>query len=260
MRLEAGDVPQLEVLRAEVEAGRAENQVTVARNSLSVSRAEMNILMGQDIRAPLELADEIAYAPTAVDLEQLRDLALKQRPDLMGADLALAGSRTLRSAVVSSILPDLNLGVFRQTSRGPDGPQNAWRVSFGLEVPPWGMFRQRGEIAEASAEVAQAVARKDAIRDQVLLEVESAFLDLKATEEQAELYRDRIAREAERAYEVAKWSYREGKATYLELLEAQRTLMEIHVEYAETLFACRSSLAELERAVGTDLQQRRPHK
>ena len=93
----------------------------------------------------------------------------------------------------------------------------------------------------------------NAVRYRVMLEVESAYLDLKAAEEQVCLFQDRILLKAERAYEVAGLSYDEGKLTYLELLEAQRVLTQTRMDYAGTIFNFLSALAALDRAVGGNL-------
>ena len=61
--------------------------------------------------------------------------------------------------------------------------------------------------------------------------------------------------EAERTFEVASRSYAEGKATYLELLEAQRALTGVRKEYAEALFNHHTALAHLEKAVGGELPE-----
>ncbi|MCZ6632374.1 MAG: TolC family protein [bacterium] len=253
VRFEAGDVSRLEVLRAEVEVGRAENQVTVAENVIFVARVELNALLAQDIQKETELVGDLDGRSGGLQLESLKKRALENRPDLKGAGLRLAGAQSVRSVAVSSIWPDLNLGIFRQTFAGPNGRTSFWRTSFGLEVPLWAMFRQRGEIAEAGAEVAKAASEEAAVRFQVHLDVEVAFRTVKAAEDQVDLFRDRVLPVAEQAYDIASRSYREGKASYLDLLEARRTLTESRIEYAEALFHYRVSLTRLEQAVGGSL-------
>jgi len=250
VRFEAGDVSRLEVLRAEAEVGRAENRVTIARNELSVPKAELNTLLAREIRAPFDVTGELTFRPVEVDLELLKKVALERRPDLRGIGMSYEESRVRRSVAVSSVIPDFNLGVFRQTVKEPAGRDSFWHVSFGLEIPVWAVFRRRGEIMEADAGMERARAEVDALRNRVLLEVESAFLDLKAAEAQVRLFREKTLGAAEKAYEMAARSYREGKATYLELLEAQRSLTETRMEYARALFDFNSALTALERAVG----------
>lgn len=82
IRFEAGDVPELDVLRASVEVGRASNRQSAAQNELSVARAGLNALLARPLQTPFSLADSLAYEPVEADLDQLNAAALRQRPDL----------------------------------------------------------------------------------------------------------------------------------------------------------------------------------
>jgi cobalt-zinc-cadmium efflux system outer membrane protein len=255
LRLEAGDVSQLEVLRAEVEAGRAANRLTEARNELEIARAELNALLARESEALLEIDGDLSYRPIQLELQSLQQIALERRPDLLGAERALESARAEQGAARAAFLPDLNVGLFRQTIQEPGGKDDFWRVGLALEIPLWGAARQRGELSEAKALVGQAAAEESLSRYQILLEVESTYMDVQTSAEQVRLFQERIVREAERSFEVANRSYVEGKATYLELLEAQRALTGVREEYAETLFNHHTALAHLERAIGGELPE-----
>ncbi|MCY4606026.1 MAG: TolC family protein [Gemmatimonadetes bacterium] len=252
IRFEAGDVPQLDVMRASVEVGRATNRLTAAKNDLSVAKTALNALLARPLQTPFAIADSLVYQPVETALDQLTAAALKQRPDLAGTKLQLKALQSQQAAATTAYWPDLNVGLGRQRRHGVH-EENSWQVRFGLELPLWAFSRQRGERAEAKAEVAKVAAERDAVRYQVLLETEQAYLDLKTAEEQVILFQDRILPEAERAFEVAGRSYDEGKLTYLELLEAQRTYIETQIEYAQALFEYRTATAALERAIAGPL-------
>ena len=252
IRFEAGDVPQLDVMRASVEVGRATNRLTAAKNDLSAAKTALNALLARPLQTPFAIADSLVYQPVETALDQLTAAALKQRPDLAGTELQLKALQSQQAAATTAYWPDLNVGLGRQRRHGVH-EENSWQVRFGLEVPLWAFSRQRGERAEAKAEVAKVAAERDAVRYQVLLETEQAYLDLKTAEEQVILFQDRILPEAERAFEVAGRSYDEGKLTYLELLEAQRTYIETQIEYAQALFEYRAATAALERAIAGPL-------
>jgi outer membrane protein, heavy metal efflux system len=252
-RLAAGDVPQLEVLRAEVEAGRAANRVSAAHSDWSVAKAELNTLLAKPSRTPLEMDGDLNYRPVELELEKLQSLALQRRPDFLGAEWAVESSLSTQGAARAAFMPDLNIGLFRQAIRGATGEEGLWRVGLALEFPLWGAARERGELAEAKAAVGQATAVKNDARNQMLLEIESAFIAVQSSEKQVLLFQGRIAREAERSFEVASRSYAEGKATYLELLEAQKALVEVREEYIAALFNYRFALYQLERASGGPL-------
>ena len=254
IRFEAGDVPQLDVMRASVEVGRATNRLTAAKNDLSVAKTSLNALLARPLQTPFALADSLVYRPVETHLDQLTAAALKQRPDLAGTELQLKALQSQQAAATAAYWPDLNVGLGRQQRHEGGGhEENSWQVRFGIEIPLWAFSRQRGERAEAKAEVAKVVAERDVVRYQVLLETEQAYLDLNTAEEQVALFQDQILPEAERAFEVAGRSYDEGKLTYLELLEAQRTWIETQIEYAQVLFKYRAATAALERAIAGPL-------
>ena len=71
--------------------------------------------------------------------------------------------------------------------------------------------------------------------------------------DQVRLFDDRVLRAAEQAQEAASNSYDEGKATYLEVLESQRTLLQTRTEYTDILLTYREARAALERAAGGEL-------
>lgn len=254
IRFEAGDVPQLDVMRASVEVGRAINRLTAAKNDLSVAKTALNALLARPLQTPFAIADSLVYQPVETDLDPLTATALKQRPDLAGTEMQLKALQSQQAAATAAYWPDLNVGLGRQRRHEAGGhEEDSWQVRFGLEVPLWAFSRQRGERAEAKAEVAKVAAERDAVRYQVLLETEQAYLDLKTAEEQVALFQGQILPEAKRAFEVAGRSYDEGKLTYLELLETQRTWIETQIEYAHALFAYRAATAALERAIAGPL-------
>ena len=255
LRREAGDVPSLDVIRAEVETGRAANRLSQMHSDLDDARATLNALLGREIRMPFRLSSNLDYQPSSQKLSNLQELALKRRPEIRGADSALASARSQYGAARAALFPDVRVGVFRQTIDAPTGDEGFWRVGFGLELPLWGAVRQRAEQAEAKAAAAQAAAEGTGARLQVLLDVERALLQLRNAEQQVQLFQGKIMAAAERAFEVAGRSYREGKTTYLDVLEAQRALMEVREEYASALFDHRAALAQLEWATGGELAE-----
>ncbi len=250
LRYDAGDVSQIEVLRAEVELGRSINRISRARSELAVSKTKLNTLLAQDSDSPLELTGELTY--NCIDIEQLelKRTAVENRPELLGASLYTESLEAGKSEMKASIFPDLTIGMFRQTITEPLGRENFWHLSFAFEIPLWAFYRQRGSIQEASAEIRQTVSQQASLRLKIFLEVETAINEFKSAREQTELFDERVLNLAEKVYEMAATSYEEGKATYIELMDAQRALTETRIEYTETLFNYRSAVTGLERSIG----------
>lgn len=255
-RFRAGDVPRLEQVRAEVEQARSEARLSAARRELDSARGELNALLGRDPHDSLALSGELEYTPLTLDEDSLRALALTHRPDLAGAGKNLAAGRARLNLARNSFLPDINLGLYRQSVRSSSGDlEDFWRLRAGLELPLWGMFKQRGMIQEATAEADRTGKEIESIRLRIMLEVDRALLELRSAAEQALLYRDRVLDGAGQAYRAAERGYAEGKASYLDFLEARRVLTETRIEHAGILLNYREALARLELAAGAELEQ-----
>ena len=248
IRFDSGDVAQLEVMRAEVEMGRATNRLTAAENGLSAARAGLNALLARPLGTPFTLADSLVFRPPAASLDQFKETALSQRPELAAIALELQALRSRQAEATAAYLPDLNLGLARQQRHGSH-EGDSWRWTFFMEVPLWAFTSQRAERARARAEAAQVAAEGEALRNRILLETEEAYLNLDTAAGQVALFQDRILPGTERALAAASRSYDEGESTYLELLEARRLRIETLVEYAHALFEYGAADAALERAV-----------
>ncbi len=252
-RFEAGDVARLEVMRTEVQVGLAEIARTDAEARSTTSKASLNTILGREVTAPTVITGELTLEPASFELACLKHRSSIQRPDLNGARQLLMSLRSAKSGTVVSLVPDLSLGFSRQTIAGPGGRSSFWRTTLGIEIPVWAPFRQRGEVSAAAAEVRQAEANYEGLEQKAMLEVESSLSALTAAQKRAAVFKTGVLRLAEAAYDAASESYRQGKATYLELLEAQKTLTETRIAYFESIFDYRRALAELERATGGSL-------
>jgi outer membrane protein TolC len=68
-----------------------------------------------------------------------------------------------------------------------------------------------------------------------------------------ELYREGILSQSELSFRSALAAYQTGSVEFVTLLEAQRALREARMGYYKTLVAAAQNLADLERAVGSEL-------
>jgi cobalt-zinc-cadmium efflux system outer membrane protein len=256
LRFVAGDVPALEVQRAEVEAARAASRLLWARNELAMARVQLAALIGTKGGGDLEDLEPSDRLPAlTLSLEELQQRGLQRRPDLRGADRDLESHRAQQGASRAGLFPDLHVGVARQTLRDAGGSESLWRFGLSLEVPLWAAGRQRGRLAEAKAAVVSREAQVERVRREVLLEVEMAYRGLMTAAAQVKLFDERILQEAEFARKSASRSYEQGKATYLDVLDSQRTLLLTRTEYADILLTYREAWTALERASGGGLER-----
>jgi outer membrane protein TolC len=246
---ETGDVGQVEVLRAEVEAARAEGVVRRAASDVDLARARLGHLLGRPAGQALEIqgALESPPVPPGYDLGALQERALSKRPELLRLSLAVARAGLLHSQAKKSYLPDVEIGVSRHRI---SGEPTTWDVTLAASVPLYFWQPKRGEIAAASASRLAAEQEAEHVRREVRLEVEEAWRRVETARDQIRRFETGILEKAEQSHAMFAFAYAEGEIEGLELIAARRTLLETRQAYAEALYESAVATAALWRAVG----------
>jgi cobalt-zinc-cadmium efflux system outer membrane protein len=153
LKHEAGDVAQVEVLRARLEVAQAESTVRAATNEVALARARLNFLLARPEDAPLAVEGALKQPPVLLDLTELKGRALAARPELKRVQFAVDRERLRARQASLAYFPDFEVGFARHTLAGAEG---SWDVTLALPVPLFFWQPRKGEIAEAEANVAAA--------------------------------------------------------------------------------------------------------
>jgi cobalt-zinc-cadmium efflux system outer membrane protein len=247
LKLAAGEVAEVEVLRARIESLKAANSVRVASNEVSQAKARLNFFMGRTRAAPIEVRGDLALPFLDMSLDQLKREAFEQRPELRKMGAAIETQQRVQERARLSSWPDFGVNLSPHLVRGDP---TSW--SFTLSVPLPFLFpkRQRAEIAEAQANVAAIRKDLEQAQNAIALEVEEALLSAQTAQSEIVLHQQEILPQAQKAYEMFLFSYQEGEIGGIELIEARRTLNEARKTFAQALSDYAVALAGVQRAVG----------
>lgn len=244
------DVATLESAQAEDQALQTERAAKIALAFLLGFRQAV-----PDFEIdPQGLDEAIPPRLRAPDRESLIARALAERPDLRalreqerGAEHGLALAKRQR-------VPDFTLGaVYTRNGSGDTNispPNLSLSLSFNLPV----FYLQRGEIQ--AAEAARTVLRAQRLKAeaQVVSDVESALAQLAGTRALLERMNGGLLARARTARDLVELQHRLGKASLLDLLNAQRTFNATRIEYAGDLANFWTAVAQLEQATGAELR------
>jgi len=254
LKYEAGDVAQVEVLRARVEAATAANEVRAATNETRLARATLNYLLSRKKYKPIEIAGNLKRDPIKLEFDSLLDRALITRPEMRKIGLSLEREHLQKKSATMSYLPDLELGVNRHRV---EGEGSWWDVTLSMPIPLFFWQPKKGAIAEAEANILAIQKEADHIKNTITLEVEEAYMNAVTADNQIQLYETEILSQAEEVYNMFLFSYQEGEIGSIELIAARRTLLESARSYADALFNYEAALAALERSIGQTLEGER---
>lgn len=244
-RVAAGRVSPVEEDRAGLALASSRMELAGARTALSVALHRLAAWWGDAKPAPAPLVmPALDPAPLPPFEELARDLAASVR--LRQANLQVARDEAQVGVDRAQRLPDLTLIV---GSKKEDEIGRAQTV-LGLSVP-LPLFNRNGGALQASlARAEQARARFEAERLRLQQELGAAYQRAQLAREQVRSMRDEILPAARRVFDATVTGFEAGKFGFLDVLDAQRTLLQIRTQYIETLHERYRALADLGRHTG----------
>lgn len=253
-RFEAGEDAGADVNKIELEKQRYATEARESARSAVEARAELFRLVGLPGQPDADRVDGSflkAAAPASVD--PLIAEALEKRPDLLALRAALDKAQKDLELARAQAVPDVNLGLSYaySPSEVPSGAQHTVGLTATVPLPIFN--RNQGEVQKAELEVERAQLALQRARADAEREVRLAAGHLASADQAVDELEKNYLGRADQALKTAERSYREGKASLLEVLEAQRTYLETRAGYVDALLDRAVGGLELARAVGTEV-------
>jgi outer membrane protein, heavy metal efflux system len=206
--------------------------------------------------SPLGQPTEPALAPVDIQFSDLEKLAIEQRPELRALESSINKSeRAVELAERNRKYPDFMVGL--QYWYAPEqSPKNMYTPMVSLSIPfsPWTKAKHEHEVEEALAERQAARANLAAMKNMALFEVKEMSAKIEAAMKSIAIYRDGLLPQAEQSFQAAVAAYQTGGVNFMTLLDAQRTIRDVRMGYYKALFDYEQARADLERAVGKELE------
>jgi outer membrane protein TolC len=248
-----GAVSQQDVLKPQIEQVLLHTEVLTMEQMQGSARATINTLLHRPADAPLGEPREIVPADEPFDLKDLTARALQSRPDLRAAELRIKSTQTaLRLAEREKNLPDFSVGVdYWQVPGGPD----AYAAMFSINLP-WFTGKRSAEARRLEQSLRADEAAFDAARGRAQFEVRDAWLRSEAARRSAKLLRTELIPKTAQTVDVSRASYEKDKSSFIDLLDAERSLRDVSLKLIQAVAQYESAVADLERAVGSDLRRK----
>lgn len=240
VRVEVGEAGRLEGIRAEAELATARTAVNNARlqyvTAITQLRGAIGIPIDPD-RVPEGEMDATAQLPT---LQDIRKEAIDRHPSLLysRAEIRRADSRISMEQAHARPQPSIRAEI----DRPPDTP--TYRVGIAIPLPFWN--RREGPIAEAVAQLRQTQAISDARQIELLAAVDNAYGRYQLATQNLDTFQQGILREAEESVNAAETAYRLGERGILEVLDAQRVLRTVRLDYLNAQYERQFALIDLD--------------
>ena len=181
-QLEAGALSAPELTQFKIALAKIELDLSDARRMKTDARIRVADAVGLPVKALAGVHlvfDLSASHPVAARLmsTQVRDEALRNRADILGALEDYAASQSALQLEIAKQYPDIHFGPYYQYNQG----DHQFTLSVTAELPV--LNQNQGPIAEAEARRAQLAAQFIALQAKVLAEIDRAVADYRVTRE-----------------------------------------------------------------------------
>jgi outer membrane protein TolC len=240
--------PKFDVTKAEVDVSNASLALMSAENALKIAWTNLDNAMGVPRAPAYEIEDILSYEPYDMAMEEALQGAYEGRPDMQSMVLrrraAEEGVAFARSGYYPAVSGNAEYGL-----SGDGSLTDFWSLGAEITFPVFSGFLTRHQVGEARARLDVLKADEELLRQNIYLEVEQAYLNLKVSERlipTAQL----AVRQAEENFEIVNGRYTAGLADPIEVTDAQVTLSNAKTAHTKALFDYRIARANLERAMG----------
>jgi outer membrane protein, heavy metal efflux system len=245
IRVRDGELTEAEGIASRVDSAAADESWIRAQHDTLLANYRFRLALGLVFEGKkLEVASAVAPVKAPEPLEKLIEKALKLRPDLKAAELAVTAAakraswESVRISQLSATLSSKGIG----NNGILTGP------GVSAEIPLF--HRNDGRVDRADAEVEVATHQYLALKQRVAFEVSESRELLVQSQEVLFRIRENVLPLLNKTVSIAEREYKRQAASYLFVLEQTRSLVDAELRAADSEAAVLRAEATLKRAVG----------
>ncbi len=253
LRFEAGTISELDLAQAEAELAATEAAVPALDRAVRQTENRLAVLLGR-VGGTIERStglDGLAVPEVPVGLPSL---LLARRPDVVAAEHRLVAANARIAVARAAYFPSISLTAYagsesQQLSNLLGSGTGIWNLALGLIQPIFQAGRTTRQVEAARAREQQAVAAYVKAVQSAFAEVEDAL----AARRTGVTEREALGRQVEaldRAHRLAQLRYEAGDSSYLEVLDAERSLFAAELSLTEARRAELAAAVTLFKALG----------
>lgn len=245
LRVEVGESPRYELIKAETEVLSAERDYRAAVVRVSEGKTLLMGLVGLG-QPNVEVRGDLPKPTFALLLPELQ-AKLAESP-------LLRQTRSLNESAEAKLRLEERLrhpGLTVKAGVEQDPDLTNFRIGVAIPLPLWN--QRQGPIAEAAAGVRQAQALQSERELAAQRELGAAYQRYLIARDQLNAFETGLLTQAEAALKVAESAYRYGERGILDYLDAQRTYRTVRKDYWSARYDLVSAILEIEQLLGTQL-------
>ena len=251
---EIGKKAKIDVTTAEYNLGNAKVNLIRAKNTLELAAVELANAVGIPELENVILKDKMNNKKYDVNFPDLLKTAQESRPALLSAKKAMDAAELNVRAAKRAFTPDIS--GFASYDHGGRQIDNDYGYQFGVQLNYTAMnvMLLKKQVDEAKATYQKYVADYEQQKQNVYLEVKSAYINLLNSHDSLDVAKLALQQAKERQY-LAFRRYQVGLGDAIEFKDSENTYLNAQLDYYNNLLNYNINAAELERVIGAPIKE-----
>jgi outer membrane protein TolC len=251
-RKDAGTVPGIDVLRAEVEWKQQEQRLISREGEFEKQKLALARAIGLPLAQKFSLADPMPYdpPPAGYTVDSIEEKAFSQRPDYLAKQAEVRASELRKQSAAAGRLPtvsfDANYGVIGSRI---DEVHGTFGVAGSVNIPIYQGGRVQADVADADADLQHRKSELAALRARIDGEVRAALLDVFTAFRLVEVSKGNVEL-ARKQLEQSRDRFADGVTNNVEVVQAQQALAAAEESHISSLLSFNAAKTQVARARG----------
>jgi cobalt-zinc-cadmium efflux system outer membrane protein len=253
-RFNAGDIAQVDLDRIELQRVQYESELQTALVNLRTSKIEL--LQYLNSRTPVDqfdVAGPFDFSPGLNDLEQFRQTALDNRPDLRAAIEQIEQSRAAHKLANANGSADPTLAAQWTHDGSYNNPNAVNALGLSVNIPLRIFDRNQGEKKRTQIDIDKSRQLTDQARAQVFGDVDSSYAQVDHNITLLKPYKAQYLQQSTRIRDTVTYAYQHGGASLTDFLNAQSEYRTVQLAYLQLIGAYLTAASQLNLAVGREV-------
>ena len=249
-----GKKAKIDVTTAEYNLGNAKVNLIKAKNTMELAAAQLANAVGIPELEGVVLKDKLNTKVYDVNFKDLMETAEASRPALLSAKKRVdAAEMNVRSAK-RAFTPDLSaFGSYNRGGRKVD-MDYGYQAGLQLNYSNLNLMLLKKQVDEAKATYKKYVADYEQERQNVYLEVKSAYINLKNSHDSLGVSKLALQQAKERQYQAFR-RYQVGLGDAIEFKDSENSYLNAQLDYYSNLLNYNVNAAEVERVIGAPIKE-----
>ena len=257
-RYSAGAIPYADVIKTQVQLGRIEDRLTTLMDLRTPVMAKLAAALNMPTDSEFPWPPAVPVMLTTLTDEELFKLVGEYNPQLKRFEYLEAMERAGIELAQKDYYPDFTFGVETILTdpalnpATPDSGKDPVIASVSINIPFW-WEKRRAAVREREARHSAVTRDNVALKQNLLSSMQLALYKYRDAQRKIDLYQNTLIPKADEALAVTLEAFQSGTRTSLDLIDAEKTLLEFELAYIRALADQAQRLAELEMLLGKEI-------